>query len=179
MTNSSSFARPWSTIFQHLRLFNARSKWRRARWKYRNKLSSRLKFQSLEKLIANYGVIEKAGKAAVPDKKSGETSGRWRKRMGQRGWRACNWSYAELDDEVCPRCVDSQVWPITKRAISNGRTSVPRHVAIYDLSPPDAIHRAVDCYSLPRGPCAQWTMRSFMPNYRVVCAASAADRVPL
>lgn len=28
---------------------------------------------------------------------------------------------------------------------------VPRHVAIYDLSPPDAIHRAVDCYSLPRG----------------------------
>lgn len=24
--------------------------------------------------------------------------------------------------EVCPRCVDSQVWPITKRAISNGRT---------------------------------------------------------
>lgn len=79
--------------------------------------------------------------------------------MVKKGWgggcRAYNWSYAEFD-EVCPRCVDSEVWPITKRAISNGRTTVPRHVAIYDVSPPpDAIHRAVDCYSLPRGPCAQ------------------------
>ena len=54
-----------------------------------------------------------------------------------------------------PGCVDSQVpGPITKRAISNGpcsSTIVPRHAAIYDLSPPDAIHRAADCYSLPRG----------------------------
>lgn len=70
-----------------------------------------------------------------------------------------------------PGCVDSEAWPITKRAISNGRTTVRRHAAIYDLSPPDAIHRAADCYSLPPGPCAQWAMRSFMSKYRVALAA--------
>lgn len=62
-----------------------------------------------------------------------------------------------------------RVRPIIRNArLATRDAAVRRQVPIYDLSPPDAIHRAADCYSLPwgRGSRAQWAMRSFMPIRR-------------